>query len=115
MNGTVKSSDDIERLFKTADKVKLKGMMLLIGETPEGRDHEFGRVAFIAGKKTGNSPKRNFAKRIMRGVAMDLGAPWKGYDVVFVANSRIFDTRYSRIVESCRKALQERGLTSSDR
>lgn len=110
MRGTIKSSDEIDHLFKTGNKVKIKGMMLLIGSTPEGRDQQFGRVAFIAGKNTGNSPRRNLAKRIMRSIACDLGAPWRGFDVVFVANSRIFSLDYDEVLTSVRQRIKEMGL-----
>ncbi|HJJ90076.1 MAG TPA: ribonuclease P protein component [Methanocorpusculum sp.] len=102
MRGTIKSSDEIERLFKTGEKHKSLGFMILVGTNLKRRDHEYGRVAYIAGKKIGNSPKRNLAKRIMRGIAKDIGLPYPGLDVVFVANRSIFNCDYDAMVSKCK-------------
>jgi len=69
-----------------------------------------GRVAFIAGKKLGNAVWRNRAKRRMRAICRDLKKTWPGYDVVFLAKSRILTSSYTKVLVSCNDAITEEGL-----
>ena len=64
-----------------------------------------GRVAFIAGKRNGNAVWRNSAKRRMRAVCQELGGPWNGYDVIFLAKKSILEAPYSKVKNSCELAL----------
>lgn len=65
-----------------------------------------GRVAFIAGKKLGNAVWRNSAKRRMRAVCHDLGGPWNGYDVIFLAKSSLTTASYSKVLSACDKTTK---------
>lgn len=78
-------------------------------------DHDLshGRVAFIAGKKSGNAVWRNGAKRRMREIARAYGAPWEGYEVVFLARNPILKASYSKVSNACEKALSKAGLVKS--
>ncbi len=105
MKGTIKSSTEISEIFKEGQRFKAKGMLILIKESDVTRDQSTGRVAFIAGKKIGCAPKRNRAKRILRSIAFELGAPWYGKDVIFVATSNLLSTEYSLVLKSCRDCL----------
>ena len=69
-----------------------------------------GRVAFIAGKKLGNAVWRNRAKRRMRALCRDLGGPWEGRDVIFLAKSGLAGATYSKVLSACRNALCHSGL-----
>lgn len=69
-----------------------------------------GRVAFIAGKKLGNAVWRNSAKRRMRALCRDLGGPWPGFDVVFLAKSSLTSATYSKVLNACDKTLQRSSL-----
>lgn len=51
---TIKSSREIDTIFRTATRVAHPLLIALIAQTPEGRGPS-GRVAFIAGKKLGNA------------------------------------------------------------
>ena len=66
-----------------------------------------GRVAFIAGKKLGTAVWRNRAKRRMRGICHDLGGPWNGWDVIFLAKSSLTEASYSKVLTACAKALRQ--------
>ena len=103
MNGTIKSSMEIDRLFSCGRKIKLKGMIVIYSQE-KGRDLP-GRVAFIAGKKIGNAPKRNRAKRLMRHAVYEACGNDVDRDVAFVARGRILSMEYAEIVEECRDAL----------
>lgn len=69
-----------------------------------------GRVAFIAGKKLGNAVWRNRAKRRMRAACNDLGGPWDGYDVVFVARRNTTVDTYDKLIKGYQQALEQCGL-----
>jgi len=109
VKGTIKRKGEIAVLFDKASKVHTKNILALIMKTEEERD-SCGRVAFIAGKKTGSAPVRNKAKRRMREAAALSGAPWPGRDVVFVAKSTVADTEFENIfydMEQIKRALSD--------
>ena len=80
----IKSSREIDAMFRGAIRAGDSTLMLLARRTPEGRGRT-GRVAFIAGKKLGNAVFRNRAKRVMRASVARSGGPWPGWDVALIA------------------------------
>lgn len=82
----------------------------LIVLSTEGQHDRNGRVAFIAGKKLGNAVWRNRAKRRMREVCREVGGPFPGYDVAFVARKGIAEYPYCEIVDHVRGSLEKQGL-----
>ena len=101
MQGTVKSHEDMDRLFKHGKRTFGKMVMARIAKTPEGRDLS-GRVAFIAGKRLGNAVLRNRCKRVMREAVRQTGGPWPGYDVAFIARSaKLAECSPEDLVEEC--------------
>jgi ribonuclease P protein component len=87
VKNTIKSTDEISSLFKTEQRSTTDNLIALVRRTDDRRGPQ-GRVAFIAGKRLGNAPKRNRAKRLMREAARRAGAPWPGLDVAFIARER---------------------------
>ena len=81
---TIKSSREIDEVFRTSTRVAHPLLIALIVETPEGRGRQ-GRVAFIAGKKLGGAVTRNRSRRVLREAARRAGGPWSGQDVALVA------------------------------
>lgn len=81
---TIKSTREIDAIFRAGARVGTPFFMLLTTETPQGRD-PLGRVAYIAGKKLGNAPLRSRCKRVLREAVRLAGPSWPGRDVVFVA------------------------------
>jgi len=81
---TIKSSREIDTIFRVATRVAHPLIILLVIETPEGRDPS-GRVAFVAGKKLGNAVHRNRCKRVLRAAVRRCGGPWSGHDVALIA------------------------------
>ena len=104
----IKSSIEISRLFKQAQRVNTNSITLLLYKHQKQHDQQNGRVAFIAGKKLGNAVWRNRAKRRMRAVCYELGGPWAGYDVIFLAKKQTTKIPYKDLCLACQKAL-ERG------
>lgn len=81
---TIKSTRDIDTIFRGARRFAHPLVIALVMSTPEGRGHE-GRVAFVAGKKLGNAVRRNRSKRVMRAAVRRAGGSWNGKDIVFIA------------------------------
>ena len=106
MRNTVKSKTDIEDLFNNGARVKTRGVVVIAGPAKEGRG-QHGRVAFIAGKKLGTAPQRSYAKRVMRHIAQELGGPWNGFDVVFLARKPILDMQFESLKGDCRYAVEK--------
>jgi ribonuclease P protein component len=98
VKGTIKSTDEISSLFKTAQKYTTGSLIALIGTTDRERGTG-GRVAFVAGKRLGSAPKRNRAKRLLREAARKTDAPWFDMDIVFVAREKTTTTSLSMVVE----------------
>ncbi|MDO4289867.1 MAG: ribonuclease P protein component [Eggerthellaceae bacterium] len=114
---TIKSSDEISRIFSCGRRFKTPFLTLIVerceaeGKTELSKQHDpRGRVAFIAGKKLGNAVWRNAAKRRMRSLCGDLGGPWAGYDVIFLAKSTINEASYSKVVAACERTIRRSPL-----
>ena len=95
---TIKSSTEISSLFKRGTRLDSPCITILVDTQTEGHGPT-GRVAFIAGKKLGGAVWRNKAKRRMREIAREAGAPWDGYDVVFIAKKRLTEEMYSKVLQ----------------
>lgn len=87
MLSTIKSSREIDRVFREATRITYSLGAVLVVRTPEGRGPE-GRVAFVAGKRVGGAVARNRAKRVLRAAIRTLGQTWPGWDVVVLANNK---------------------------
>lgn len=107
MKGTVKSKKDVERLFSNGRRSSSYAFTIL---QCQSISHESGRCAFIAGKKLGNAPMRNRCKRVMRQVARELGCPWQGYDVAFIARRKVATEQHDKLVKKARSQLVELGV-----
>ena len=81
---TIKSSREIDSIFRDSRRVAHPLVIALIANTPEGRGRR-GRVAFVAGRRVGSAVKRNRAKRVLRAATREYGGPWSGLDVVLIA------------------------------
>jgi ribonuclease P protein component len=81
---TIKSTREIDTIFRTATRVAHPTLIALVARTPEGRGPT-GRVAFIAGKKLGGAVLRNRCRRVMREAARRAGAPWAEFDIALLA------------------------------
>ena len=65
-----------------------------------------GRVAYIAGKKLGDAPKRNRAKRVLREAARMQGAPWQKKRIVLIARESLLNAKVSEVSDDINRALR---------
>lgn len=110
MRGTIKSSDDISRLFTDGKRIRTAEVTLIVSRTERQHGQE-GRVAFIAGKKLGNAVWRNRAKRRMRGLHRDLGNPFPSRDVIFLARGAVTSARYDDMLCNLKSAIAKSNLS----
>lgn len=101
---TIKSREDISDLFSCGKRLHTPYLTFIV--LPTKQHGPCGRVAFVAGKKLGNAVWRNSAKRRMRALCRELGGPWPGYDVVFLAKSGICKCSYSKVLAACDETLK---------
>jgi ribonuclease P protein component len=83
---TLKSSNEIDTLFRSGRRGSTDLVLVLSMRTPERRGPE-GRVIFVAGKKLGGAVVRNRCKRVLRDAVRRCDGPWDGFDVAIVARS----------------------------
>ena len=107
MKGTIKSKEDVERLFSRGRRSTSSFMTILVRENTSSIQ---GRCAFIAGKKLGTAPLRNRCKRVMREVARNIGAPFEGYDIAFVAKKKVAFEKHEEIMRQARRSLAKLGV-----
>ncbi len=111
---TIKSSAEISVLFSQGRKFHATGLTLIVLPTGDRSSIRSGRVAFIAGKKSGNAVWRNKAKRRMRALAHDAGGPWEGMDVLFLAKRAITEQTYAQAQKDVAALLRRAELLHSN-
>jgi ribonuclease P protein component len=106
---TIRSSREIDRIFRGARRASQPLVIALVAQTPSGRDPR-GRVAVVAGKKLGGAVVRNRAKRVLRAAAREAGAPWPGFDVVLIARPSTTRSSSHEVAEAIQSAAKTKGL-----
>jgi ribonuclease P protein component len=106
---TIRSSREIDRVFRASRRSAQPLVIALVADTPSGRDPS-GRVAVVAGKKIGNAVVRNRAKRVLREGMTRAGGPWPGHDVVLIAKSSTPGALAPAVAESIRAAVSKAGI-----
>lgn len=95
---TIKSSLEISYLFAQGKRFHTPYLTLIVLKHERDRQEKSGgRVAFIAGKKYGNAVWRNSAKRRMREVSREIGAPADYLDIIFLAKPKICLAQYKDV------------------
>jgi ribonuclease P protein component len=103
---TIKSSREIDRIFREAKRAAHPLIILLTAPTPTGRGLT-GRVAFIAGKKLGSAVWRNRSRRVLREGVRRAGGPWAGRDAVLIARTGL-DRAAPREIDAAIESLLKR-------
>jgi ribonuclease P protein component len=101
---TIRSSREIDRLFRAAQRAAHPLVIALAAPTPPGRGQD-GRVAFVAGRRLGGAVVRNRAKRLLRAAAREAGAPWSGFDVVLIARPSTVSSSSTEIAAAIRNVV----------
>ena len=119
MKGTIKSSEEITKLFESGTKFSNRYFLALYKTTEHNPDTQTysnkiekpprqapkpaGRLAFVAGKKLGSAPQRSFAKRRLREAARAAGAPWQDKDVALIARKDILNASFDVLLIEMKK------------
>ena len=109
MRRTIRSSSEIDALFRTGDKAANELVLVMCGPIASERGPQ-GRVAFIAGKKLGGAVVRNRVKRVLRAATARLGGPWTGNDVLLVGRPGLLGADPGSVDASLEKALRQVGI-----
>lgn len=104
----IKSSSEISNIFAQGKRFDTPFIAILVMQSTQHGSQ--GRVAFVAGKKNGNAVWRNAAKRRLREVCRAAGGPWSGFDVVFIAKRKTNVVSYSKVLEACKRLVDEAKL-----
>jgi len=107
---TIRSSREIDQVFRAGHRAAHPLVIALVAPTPPGRDLN-GRVAFIAGKKTGNAVMRNRSRRVLRAAAALAKAPWPGYDVLLIARDKTAQSSSDEVRMAIQRVLAKAGVT----
>ena len=107
MKATIKSKSDIERLFEKGRRSSSYSFIII---EYKNMKEDGGRCAFIAGKKLGCAPLRSRCKRVMREIARELGGPWDGHDVIFIARKSVATGDYRKLLSKAKGQLKELGI-----
>jgi ribonuclease P protein component len=107
--GTIRTSREIDRVFKTANRAAHPLLTVLTAHTPEGRGHE-GRVAFVAGKRLGGAVCRNRLRRVLRQAVRRAEGPWSGWDVLVVARPGTAAATVDVLDEALKSLLRRSGV-----
>ncbi len=105
--GRIKKKKHFESIFKNCLKFGTRYCWVYVakavGETP--------KVAFVAGKKVGNSVKRNRAKRLLKEVYRKNQMNVKlGHDWIFIAKKELVDSSEAQLLYHVTKGLQAHDL-----
>jgi ribonuclease P protein component len=106
---TIKSSRDVDALFRSGRRGARATVIVLRGDTPEGRDPD-GRVVFVAGKRLGGAVLRNRCKRVLRASCRRLGHEWPGSDVALIATKATPAAPVTTLDEDLARALEQAGV-----
>lgn len=112
---TIKSNSDISELFALGKRYSNKYVTVLVANIRDadfvGKDVDkrgpHGRVAFIAGKKNGNSVWRNSAKRRLREIYRISEDLLNNHAVLMIAKPALLNDPYSLVLATCKNTFMK--------
>lgn len=107
---TIRSTSDVDRLFKQGRRSPHPLVIVLVAPSPEARD-QAGRVVFVAGRKLGNAVTRNRCKRVLRASLRRVGREWPGLDVALIARAGTATAPAQELDSALRQSLARSGVT----
>lgn len=111
MKDTIRSSREIDAMFRMAARRSDGLLMMLARKSPEGRGPS-GRVACIAGRKTGAAVSRSRAKRVLREAVSRADGPWQGWDVALLATAATGRASTEQLDASLEQHLRALGVVN---
>lgn len=104
--GRLKKKAEFDSVFKTGVKFSNRYCIIWVSQAKE--DH--GKVAFVAGKKVGNSVKRNRSKRLLKEVYRKNRMNLKSnHNWIFIAKASAKETTEKDVSYHFKKGLQANG------
>lgn len=101
---TIKSSKEIDLIFKNGEKINLPFLTYIIFE--DNKNLVKGNVAFIAGKKNGNAVWRNKSKRRLKEIYKYLNIK-KKYKILLIANRKTIEEDFNKIINLSKEKLNK--------
>ena len=102
---TIKKRSEFVKLNKFGYRVRTTTLLLICLRDEKLIGFEVG---YTASKKVGKAVKRNFAKRRMRHVVLELLANFEQkYRFVFVANTNTAECKFSKLLSDARYCLEK--------
>ena len=99
---TIKNNKEIQYIYKNGQRINFPFLTVILLE--ENSEEIEGNVAFIAGKKHGNSVWRNKSKRILREVYKKIKIKNK---ILLIANKKTQDYKIEEMVDIIKRKLKE--------
>lgn len=111
MLDTIKSNNEISEIFSNGKRISSKYINFIYIEKgryakPSLEHDQYGRVAFIAGKKNGNAIWRNSAKRRLREIYRKIKEELEDHDVLLIAKPAIMQATFNDVYLDCKNALK---------
>ena len=101
---TIKSSKEIDLIFKNGKKIYLPFLNIIVYKDIDNIIN--GNVAFIAGKKNGNAVWRNKSKRRLREIYRNLKIK-KEYKILLIANKELNEWKFIDIMEKVKQETKK--------
>ena len=100
----IKKKEDFQKIYKEGKSYSDNNILILIVKGS-------GRVAFAAGKKLGNAPVRNRAKRLMRECyRVNSDNASNEVDIIMIARNGIVGKKLCDVVESFENLRKKAGI-----
>lgn len=109
---SLKKNEQIQKILKNGSFFKNYNFILYINKNNQDKNY----IAFLAGKKLGKAPVRNYIKRKMR---ICCAQYWdnlkKGYDIVLIGRESIYDEKQEKLIKSLENLFKKHKILDIDK